>query len=141
MRGDPIEEVPLSMLVQHGHETQIVAPLLLALLEDRQHVALHPRTEVDRVSESDEHPSSLVELRQAVLEDGLDELLLRSEVVLDGRVVGVPGLDPDLSEGGAVEPPGGKQALCGEHDLMLCRKCQTRHQPMKARWTPESQSS
>jgi hypothetical protein len=73
--GDALEHVPVGVLLQHGDEAEIVAALLLTLLQDREHVALDPRAEVVWTPLGDEHPPSLVQVRQQVLEDGVDKLV------------------------------------------------------------------
>jgi hypothetical protein len=40
--GDALEDLTMRRLLEHGDEPEIVAALLLALLQDRQHVALDP---------------------------------------------------------------------------------------------------
>jgi hypothetical protein len=71
--------------------------------------------------------SSLFEPRQSVLEHGQEEPFLGAEVVLHRRVVAVPGGGADLAQGDAVDAALREQALRGEDDLLLGRRCDHRH--------------
>ena len=75
----------------------------------------------------DEERTALVEPRKAVLEDGLDEAILRAEVVLHRRVVAVPGGRADLAQRHAVDAALGEQPLRDEDDLLLGRRGDHRH--------------
>ncbi len=81
------------------------------------------------------------EPREAVLEDSLDEPILRAEVVLHRRVVAVPGRRADLAQRHAVDAALGEEALGDEDDLLLGRGRDHRHGWITARWTVESQLS
>ena len=149
VRPDPSEEVvwellehvPATVLVQGGHEAHVVAVLELALLEQHANPTLDPRPEIVGMPLRDDEAPTLAEPREAVFEDGLDEAILRAEVVLHRRVVAVPGSRADLSQRHALDAALGEQPLRDEDDLLLGRRGDHRHGVDHSTLDSESQLS
>ena len=89
----------------------------------------------------DQEVAPLAQPRQAVLEDGLDEAILRAEVVLHRRVVAVPGRRADLAQRHALDAALGEEPLGDEDDLLLGRRGDHRHGVDHSTLDSESQLS
>ena len=68
---------------------------------------------------SDQYPSSLMQLRLAVLENRLNQLVLGPEVILNGGVIATTGLSADLAQRHALETALSQQPLGSMDDLLL----------------------
>src|SRR5262249_2110637 len=98
----------------------------LGLLDQGKEVALDARAQVVRWALLGEQPPPSSELRDPVLEDRLNQVVLGTEVVADGGVVGVSGLKGDLAQRHPSYPPLGEKPLGGHHQLLLRRRSDQR---------------
>ena len=117
--GEVIENVDL--VLDGCDEAHVVASFDLALFEQRKDVALNPGPDVVWLELCDQDGAAVVDVAEPVLEDRGDELFLRTEVVLNGRVVAAPRRSADLAERDALVAAVGKELLGRENDLFLGR--------------------
>ena len=125
--GEVLEDADL--VLDGGDEAHVVTPVDLALFEQRKDVALDPRTDVVRLKLRDQDGAADIDVVEPVLEDRDHELFLRTEVVLDRRVVAAPRRSADLAERDAFVAAFGKEPLGRENDLLFGRErdCRRRH--------------
>ena len=115
--GEILEDPDL--VLDGGDEAHVVAPVDLALFEEGEDVALDPGPDVTWLELRNQQGAAFVDVREPVLEDGDDELLLGSEVVLHGRVVATARGGADLAQRHALVAAFGEEPLGREDDLLL----------------------
>ena len=113
-----LERLP-TVLGDGSDEAHVAAVAELALLEDDDDLALQPAPQVRWTSLGDELGPAFAQAREPILEDRLDELLLRTEVVEDRRVVSATDVCADLSHRHTVDAVIGDQSFSSEQDLFF----------------------